>query len=174
MFKTIELNKTSLWKTATLSRSYPLLCPASLPILQSHQLHLLQICCTFVDCATTHSLPQRLTGSQKLWHTGSRKLWHKTWSLLELRKFRFFSKDRCWLLLPRKPSILYLLLKCNKLYNKGCSNSHVYCNTSMCHQDFSTTPQWRMAKKTFWRPESQSSWCWNQTFCTQATSLNSI
>jgi len=49
----MELNKTSLWEVATLSRSYPLLSPASSPILQSHQLDLLLIFCTFVECATT-------------------------------------------------------------------------------------------------------------------------
>lgn len=60
MFKTLELNKTSLWKVATLSGSYPLLSPASFPILQSHQLDLLLICCTFVECATpgNHSSPK--------------------------------------------------------------------------------------------------------------------
>lgn len=151
MFKTVELNKTSLWKVATLSRSYPLLSPVSSLILWSHWLEPLLIFCTFVKCATTHNQsPPKCAGS--------RELQHETWLLLRLGKLRFSSKARHGLLPPRKTFILYLIPKCNKFYNIKGSNVHAYSNMFACYQDFSIASQWRMVNRDFWGPGSQSSW----------------
>lgn len=126
--------------------SLPFSC--QLPIFQSHQLDLLLISCPFVECATPCNLSTSKCGRSVL-----EAEQHEIRPVLEFRKFRFCSKAGPWLLLLRKPLILYLLLKHTKSYNIRGSNLHFYSNISTCHQDFSITSLWRMAKKSFCSPE---------------------
>lgn len=104
---------------------------------------------------------------------GSRELQHETWPLLGWRKFRFSPKAGHWLLLPRKPLMLYLLLQHNKFCNMWGSNSHVYSIMPACYQYFSITSLQRTVKN-FWGPDCQSTVYWNHTFCIQAISPNSL